>query len=143
MDGVRWQTPEGRVEVLTERTTGQPPTAPVDASCTAADAGCDPSAAHLGARAREFLKALASEQRQAMLELFTGGIELTVGTVAERLGIAQPTASQQLALLRRGGLLTSRRDGKQVYYRIDADAVEQSLAELQTYLRTCCPPSDR
>ncbi|MEU5995523.1 metalloregulator ArsR/SmtB family transcription factor [Spirillospora sp. NPDC047418] len=96
--------------------------------------------ARLGAGAREFLKALASEQRQAMLELFTGGIELTVGTVAERLGIAQPTASQQLALLRRGGLLTSRRDGKQVYYRIDARAVDQSLTELRTYLRTCCPP---
>jgi DNA-binding transcriptional ArsR family regulator len=76
-----------------------------------------------------------------MLELFTGGIELTVGSVAERLGIAQPTASQQLALLRRGGLLTSRKQGKQVYYRIDGLRVERSLAELQSYLRTCCPPS--
>ncbi|TDB74304.1 transcriptional regulator [Actinomadura sp. KC216] len=76
-----------------------------------------------------------------MLELFTGGIELTVGTVAERLGIAQPTASQQLALLRRGGLLISRKQGKQVHYRIDAAAVERSLTELQTYLRTCCPPA--
>ncbi|RFS82018.1 transcriptional regulator [Actinomadura spongiicola] len=75
-----------------------------------------------------------------MLELFTGGTELTVGTVAERLGIAQPTASQQLALLRRGGLLTSRKHGKQVFYRVDVAAVEQSLTELQTYLRTCCPP---
>ncbi|TDC88564.1 transcriptional regulator [Actinomadura sp. 7K507] len=117
--------------------------APVDATCAVADAGCGASTAQLGAGGREFLKALASEQRQAMLELFTGGIELTVGTVAERLGIAQPTASQQLALLRRGGLLTSRRKGKQVHYRIDADAVERSLTELQTYLRTCCPPSDR
>ncbi|WP_243719224.1 metalloregulator ArsR/SmtB family transcription factor [Actinomadura sp. 7K534] len=130
---------------MTERVTGPSPrpTAPVDASCAAADTGCGASTAQLGAGAREFLRALASEQRQAALELFAGGIELTVGTVAERLGIAQPTASQQLALLRRGGLLTSRRDGKQVYYRIDADAVEQSLTELQTYLRTCCPPSSR
>ncbi|GAA1790583.1 metalloregulator ArsR/SmtB family transcription factor [Actinomadura chokoriensis] len=96
--------------------------------------------ARLGAGAREFLKALASEQRQAMLELFAGGIELTVGTVAERLGIAQPTASQQLALLRRGGLLTSRREGKQVYYGIDARAIDRSLTELRTYLSTCCPP---
>lgn len=96
----------------------------------------------LGVGAREFLKALASEQRQQMLQLFTGGVELTVGTVAERLGIAQPTASQQLALLRRGGLLTSRKDGRQVYYRIDTAAVERSLSELQSYLRTCCPPAE-
>jgi DNA-binding transcriptional ArsR family regulator len=96
----------------------------------------------LGPGAREFLKALASEQRQQMLQLFTGGVELTVGTVAERLGIAQPTASQQLALLRRGGLLTSRKDGRQVYYRIDTAAVERSLRELQGYLRTCCPPAE-
>ncbi|MFI0411756.1 ArsR/SmtB family transcription factor [Actinomadura sp. 3N508] len=99
--------------------------------------------AQLGGQAREFLRALASEQRQQMLELFTGGIELTVGTVAERLGIAQPTASQQLALLRRGGLLISRKQGKQVHYRIDTAAVERSLTELQTYLRTCCPPTDQ
>ncbi|WP_315987197.1 metalloregulator ArsR/SmtB family transcription factor [Actinomadura sp. HBU206391] len=91
---------------------------------------------------RDFLKGLASEQRQQMMELFTGGVELTVGTVAERLGIGQSTASQQLALLRRGGLLTSRRDGKQVHYRVDVAAVEKSLDELRDYLRRCCPPED-
>ncbi|TMR42461.1 ArsR/SmtB family transcription factor [Actinomadura geliboluensis] len=103
---------------------------------------CGTSAGPLSAEAREFLKALASEQRQQMLELFTGGIELTVGTVAERLGIGQSNASQQLALLRRGGLLTSRRDGKQVYYRIDSAAVDRSLTELRSYLYTCCPPPE-
>ncbi|MFB4313866.1 ArsR/SmtB family transcription factor [Actinomadura sp. 21ATH] len=89
---------------------------------------------------RDFLKGLAGEQRQQMLELFAGGIELTVGAVAERLGIAHSTASQQLALLRRGGLLASRKEGKQVYYRIDTPAVEALLTELRDYLRACCPP---
>ncbi|MGK5555691.1 ArsR/SmtB family transcription factor [Actinomadura kijaniata] len=101
---------------------------------------CDEVTVQLGDGAREFLKALASEQRQKTLELFAGGVELTVGTVAERLGVSQPAASQQLALLRRGGLLTSRKDGKQVHYRIDVSAVERSLTELQDYLRICCPP---
>ncbi|MGW5412458.1 ArsR/SmtB family transcription factor [Actinomadura geliboluensis] len=108
-----------------------------------APGGCEAvPAAQLGAGAREFLKALASEQRQQMLELFAGGVELTVGTVAERLGVGQANASQQLALLRRGGLLTSRRDGKQVFYRIDSAAVDRSLAELRAYLHTCCPPGN-
>lgn len=116
-----------------------PPTAGATCDLGGASPACS-AAEQLGAGAQEFLKALASPQRQQMLALFAGGIELTVGTVAERLGLAQPTASQHLALLRRGGLLTSRKDGKQVYYRFDTPAVEQSLTELQSYLRVCCPP---
>lgn len=118
--------------------------ADMPAEQTPSTSGCGASeAVQLGQQAREFLRALASEQRQQMLELFTGGIELTVGTVAERLGIAQPTASQQLAILRRGGLLTSRKHGKQVFYRIDTATVERSLGDLQTYLHTCCPPPEQ
>ena len=47
-----------------------------------------------------------------------------------------------VALLRRGGLLTSRKDGKQVRYRVDTLSVERSLTELQNYLRICCPPPE-
>ncbi|MEW2359897.1 metalloregulator ArsR/SmtB family transcription factor [Spirillospora sp. NPDC029432] len=116
-----------------------------------ADAGTDAIGAGTGGCAgvvqpseklRDFLKGLASEQRQQMLELFAGGIELTVGEVAERAGIAHSTASQQLALLRRGGLLASRKEGKQVHYRIDTPVMESLLTELQAYLRACCPPPD-
>jgi DNA-binding transcriptional ArsR family regulator len=106
-------------------------------------AGCAEAPIQLAPQGREFLKALASEQRQQMLELFTGGVELTVGAVAERVGIAHSTASQQLALLRRGGLLASRKHGKQVYYRIDSTTIGTALTQLQDYLRTCCPPEPR
>ncbi|WP_433331740.1 ArsR/SmtB family transcription factor [Spirillospora sp. CA-294931] len=100
---------------------------------------CGDAGAQLSATAHDFLKALASEQRQELMALFAGGVELTVGTVAERMGIGQSSASQQLAILRRGGLLVSRRDGKQVRYRVDGPAIERSLVELQSYLRRCCP----
>lgn len=103
--------------------------------------GCGAAVEPPGEKLREFLKGLASEQRQQILGLFAGGAELTVGAVAGRLGIGQSNASQQLALLRRGGLLTSRKDGKQVRYRADTRSIERSLAELQNYLRTCCPPT--
>ncbi|MDL4774872.1 ArsR/SmtB family transcription factor [Actinomadura xylanilytica] len=112
-----------------------------DSSREAPQLGCGAVVEPPSEKLREFLKGLASQQRQQMLELFAGGVELTVGTVAERLGIGQSGASQQLALLRRGGLLTSRKDGKQVRYRVDTLAVERSLTELQNYLRTCCPPN--
>jgi DNA-binding transcriptional ArsR family regulator len=105
-----------------------------------ASAGCG-AAVQPSGKLRDFLKGLASEQRQQTLEVFAGGVELTVGAVAERLGIGQSTASQHLSILRRGGLLASRREGKQVYYRVDATSVEPLLDELRAYLRTCCPPT--
>jgi DNA-binding transcriptional ArsR family regulator len=89
---------------------------------------------------QDFLKGLASEQRQQVVQLFAGGVELTVGTVAERMGVGQSNASQQLAILRRGGILSSRRVGKEVRYRVDAVTIEKSLDELKSYLRECCPP---
>jgi DNA-binding transcriptional ArsR family regulator len=130
------------VKPVTGPPTSTDPTAENASTTSSLGDGCGASAVSLTAGARGFLKALASEQRQQMLELFTGGIELTVGTVAQRLGIGQSNASQQLALLRRGGLLTSRRDGKQVHYRIDSAAVDRSLTELRGYLYTCCPPPE-
>lgn len=85
-----------------------------------------------------FLKALASPTRQRIMLLFARGAELSVNEVAELAGIGQSTASQQLDLLRRGGVVTSRRDGKTVYYRADKQGSATALADLQAYLQTCC-----
>src|SRR5690625_192976 len=86
------------------------------------EAACGNSAAtELSEATHDFLKALASPTRQRIMLLFAQGAELPVGEVAEQLGIGQSTASQQLALLRRGGILTSRREGKIVLYRSDRD----------------------
>jgi DNA-binding transcriptional ArsR family regulator len=87
---------------------------------------------------REFLKALSSPTRQRIMMLFARGAELSVGEVAEQAGIGQSTASEQLATLRRAGIVTSRRDGKIVLYRSDRDGALDVLADLQAYLRTCC-----
>ncbi|MFJ2295812.1 ArsR/SmtB family transcription factor [Streptomyces sp. NPDC087894] len=89
----------------------------------------------------DFLKALASETRQKVLQQFTGGIELTVSEIAERCALKPSTASEHLSLLRRGGLMISRKDGKQVYYRADGTTMTQHLSALQAYLANCCPPA--
>ncbi|WP_153397550.1 ArsR/SmtB family transcription factor [Ornithinicoccus halotolerans] len=86
----------------------------------------------------EFLKALASPSRQAVMMLFARGAELSVGEVAEKAGLGQSTASQQLAFLRRAGIVTSRRQGKVVLYRANRDGVMAALDDLQTYLLACC-----
>ncbi|MEV0131731.1 metalloregulator ArsR/SmtB family transcription factor [Dactylosporangium sp. NPDC050688] len=89
---------------------------------------------------QDFLKALASETRQQIMLLFTGGKELTVGEVADCCGLGQSTTSEQLTILRRGGLVQSTRDGKLVRYRADPTTINARLGELQTYLACCCPP---
>lgn len=86
-----------------------------------------------------FLKALASETRQELMLLFADGAVLTVGEVADRAGIGQSTASEQLAILRDAGLLSSSREGKQVRYRANREGIAKRLTELQGFLASCCP----
>ncbi|MFF4673969.1 ArsR/SmtB family transcription factor [Streptomyces sp. NPDC001279] len=88
----------------------------------------------------DFLRALASETRQKVMQQFTGGIELTVGEIAQRCALKPSTASEHLSLLRRGGLVVSRKEGKQVFYQADGAAMAERLSALQAYLARCCPP---
>ncbi|MEU4290856.1 metalloregulator ArsR/SmtB family transcription factor [Kribbella sp. NPDC026596] len=92
----------------------------------------------LHAATHDFLKALSSPTRQRIMLLFARGTELSVNEVAEHAGIGQSTASQQLDLLRRGGIVSARREGKSVLYSADREGAAAALADLQAYLRTCC-----
>ena len=71
-------------------------------------------------RASDFLKALAHESRLMMLCILAEG-EKSVSELEDHLGLRQPTVSQQLARLRADGLVTTRRDGKTIYYSIASD----------------------
>ncbi len=75
------------------------------------------SMAHKAREASEFLKALAHESRLVILCILSEG-EKTVGELEALLDQRQSTVSQQLARLRLDGLVTTRRDGKNVYYRL-------------------------
>ena len=67
--------------------------------------------------ASSFLQACAHQSR-LMLLCQLAQEELNVGELEERLGIHQPSLSQQLGVLRRQGLISGRRSGQQVYYRV-------------------------
>lgn len=97
-----------------------------------------PGTVSLSPTTHEFLKALSSPSRQRVMLLFARGGELSVGEVAERAELGQSTASEQLSLLRRGGIVTSRRDGNVVLYRADRDGVLAVLEDLKSYLLACC-----
>ncbi|MGO9743672.1 MAG: ArsR/SmtB family transcription factor [Roseiarcus sp.] len=76
--------------------------------------------------ASDFLKALAHESRLHILCQLVNG-EKHVGELEEALEIRQSTVSQQLARLRLEGLVTFRRDGKQVYYSLANDDVRKVI----------------
>lgn len=84
-----------------------------------------------------FLKALASETRQAILVLFATHETLTVNQIAEAVGVGQSTASEHLSVLRRAGLLTATREGKEVYYRPDHPRMLGGAQQLLEYLQSC------
>jgi len=65
----------------------------------------------------ELLKALADDTRLRILALVAGG-EICVCDIHGALGIPQPTASRHLASLRRAGLVSARKDGLWVHYRL-------------------------
>jgi DNA-binding transcriptional ArsR family regulator len=85
-----------------------------------------------------FLKALASEKRQEMMFLFLEKGEISVNEVAERIGIGQSTASEQLAILKRAGILLSRKEGKEVYYFPNKSNVMKLLQRFTSILSDCC-----
>jgi DNA-binding transcriptional ArsR family regulator len=83
-------------------------------------------------RASDFLKALAHEGRLMMLCILAEG-ERSVSELEQELGLRQPTVSQQLARLRADRLVTTRRQGKTIYYSIasdDARAIISAIYEV-------------
>ncbi|HEX6386278.1 MAG TPA: metalloregulator ArsR/SmtB family transcription factor [Anaerolineae bacterium] len=70
-----------------------------------------------------FAKAIADETRQNIMRHLCCQW-LCVSDVVERLGnVSQPTVSHHLGILREAGLVETRREGKQVFYSLNQDAV--------------------
>lgn len=77
----------------------------------------------------EFCKALADETRQQILEMLLEG-EMRVGDIVDAFSMSQPTISHHLNVLRQFGLVTSRKEGKQVFYAVNHDNVVECCGQL-------------
>ena len=103
-----------------------------------ADTTCTPSKrimqlrSRMGERERPyreleaFFAGLGDVTRLKMLKLI-GDEELCSCEVMAALGLTQPTTSHHLGILERAGLLTSKRNGKWVFYRIANSRVQNLL----------------
>jgi DNA-binding transcriptional ArsR family regulator len=81
------------------------------------------------AEATGTLRVLANEDRLLLLCALCGG-EACVTELEHRLDIHQPTLSQQLGVLRRQGIVHTRRSGKQVFYSIGDERIRDLLTSL-------------
>lgn len=89
-------------------------------------------------KASDLLKSLANQHRLLIVCQLIDG-ERSVGELAEFLGIRDTTVSQHLALLRKDGIVSTRREGQTIWYSILSTPARQVL---ETLYRVYCPASD-
>lgn len=93
-------------------------------------------------------KALSSERRRQVLDLLrdpvahfppqhTGDLVsdgVCVGHIADKLGIAQPSATVHMKVLQDAGLVTSTRIAQWTFYRRDRDGIAKARSDFVTLL---------
>lgn len=114
-----------------------PPIRPIPAAAAAAAALSPAAMQAMAGAAAVLLKALAHPDRLMLLCQLEGG-ERGVADLGALTGVGQPSLSQQLGVLRGERLVATRRDGKQVFYRVASPA---ALVLLQTLHGLFCEPA--
>jgi ArsR family transcriptional regulator len=79
-----------------------------------------------------FCKALGDETRQRILEILQTEGEKCVSDLVDAFDVSQPTISHHLNFLKQAGLVISRREGKQIYYRTNQDNIIECCGILFT-----------
>lgn len=90
----------------------------------------------------ELLRALAHAVRLVLLRALVGG-ERSVSEIETVTGVAQPGLSQQLAILRKAGVVLTRREAKQIFYRIDKERFAELGALLDSFAGTVSVPQEQ
>jgi DNA-binding transcriptional ArsR family regulator len=79
-------------------------------------------------------RALADPKRLCVLESLASG-EVSVGDLSSLVGCQIPNMSQHLAVLRSAGLVTTRRDGSTIFYRLADPRVLEAYRLIQDIAR--------
>lgn len=79
--------------------------------------------------ASKLLKALANENR-LMIMCYLDGKELSVSELNAHLDLSQSALSQHLAILRRDGLVNTRRESQTIFYSLSGDAASKVIHTL-------------
>ena len=71
---------------------------------------------------QDVLEAISSARRRQILRLVWEQ-ELSAGDIAEQFDVSWPAISQNIAVLRKAGLVTERREANRRFYRADQQAL--------------------
>jgi ArsR family transcriptional regulator len=86
-----------------------------------------PNETWLELKAKTF-KVFADPTRLRILEVLREG-EFNVSAIMEKLGLKQSTVSQHLRMLKECGVVTTRKEGREIYYSLKSDKVIKILDE--------------
>ena len=110
-----------------------------DACCLVAPDALSPAVRdlrdHLVA-SRDLLDALADSARQDLVQLLARD-ELNVTGIAQKVTLSRPTVSHHLGILKRAGLVRTRKVGREVFYRLDKPRITATLQGLVSSLNCC------
>ena len=79
------------------------------------------------------LRSLNHKLRQQVIKLIHDNEKLTVTEIYVKLRLEQSVASQHLAILRKAGIVSTKREGKFIYYTINKkriDIIEQAVKDI-------------
>lgn len=77
----------------------------------------------------KMLKAISDPKRLRIVDMLSCG-ELCACVILEAFNITQPTLSHDMRVLLEAGLITDRREGKNIYYALNKDALRSLLDTL-------------
>ncbi|NLS17745.1 helix-turn-helix transcriptional regulator [Rhizobium sp. P40RR-XXII] len=95
--------------------------------------------ARRSAEVASLLRTLAHPMRLILACTLAEG-EYSVSELEEKLGIHQPNLSQQLGVLREAGIVETRREAKQIFYRLTEEKAAQLIEALYSIF---CLPEER
>ncbi|MCU0437478.1 MAG: metalloregulator ArsR/SmtB family transcription factor [Raineya sp.] len=81
-----------------------------------------------------FFKAIAHPTRMSIVQLLIEQEQLTVNTICEKLDLEQSLTSHHLAGMRKSGLLSSKRNGKNIYYMLSSPKIKDILNNIKELL---------
>ena len=86
----------------------------------------------------ELLRLLSDQTRQEIILIFAHSKELCANDIANNFSLSRPTISHHLNIMKRAGVLNSRKDGKEIYYSFNKKHVLTLLKGLVETLERCC-----
>ena len=90
---------------------------------------------HIAAHVAELFRAFSDTSRVRILYALTTRGEMNVGALAEIVGISESAVSHHMRGLRQMHLVAARRDGKEVYYRVEDDHIKALFQQGVNHVR--------